>query len=365
MKRIIIENFKSMKRLEMDVPRFGVIVGNNGVGKTNFLKAVKLISLLASGEQVRKALSKLNLLPRELLFDKHRNTIRFEAHIELEGKGVVYSFEIRRDVIEKIATYGIREETLTNGSSTKPILKRQGDRVEIDAEDSDARFAAASVTESQLALSVITSPGVIVNTKQFLSSMLVEQYNPDSLREMGSISATESGFEKNLTEILYGLKEHYSDRFEAIISEMKQIIPGLDTINVSPLTSEKLIISFKESELADAYTFFSSSDGNLRTLAILTALLKKPRPSVIFIDEIENSLHPKRIKPLMKFLDYCAEKENNSVQIVITTHSPVVVEYADPREIVFMFKRGAETHVAVPENNPRMLEHIYVGSIST
>ena len=66
-------------------------------------------------------------------------------------------------------------------------------------------------------------------------------------------------------------------------------------------------------------------DGLIKALVILTALEQKP--TILLIDEIENSLHP----DLLEFIVNVLKEEN--VTIFITTHSPTVLNLVDPEEI--------------------------------
>jgi len=70
-------------------------------------------------------------------------------------------------------------------------------------------------------------------------------------------------------------------------------------------------------------------DGLVKALVVLTAL--EQNPSILLIDEIENSLHPE----LLEFLIAVLKEEGNCV--FVTTHSPVVLDLVEPEEI-FVFK---------------------------
>ncbi|WP_048151270.1 AAA family ATPase [Palaeococcus ferrophilus] len=92
------------------------------------------------------------------------------------------------------------------------------------------------------------------------------------------------------------------------------------------------------------------SDGFYKTLAILTAAYLKP--SLLVIDEVENSLHPETLELLFDTL-----RESES-QVIITTHSPVVVDMTDPADVIFVEKVGGETRfkrIPDPEEIKRLL----------
>lgn len=69
----------------------------------------------------------------------------------------------------------------------------------------------------------------------------------------------------------------------------------------------------------------SLSDGTLRFLGLLLSLRTAPPGSVVFLEDIESHLHPTRIKLLVEYLD--AVTRTRGVQVVATTHSPVVLQW--------------------------------------
>jgi predicted ATPase len=81
----------------------------------------------------------------------------------------------------------------------------------------------------------------------------------------------------------------------------------------------------------------SLSDGTLRFLGLLVALRTAEPGSVILIEEIEADLHPMRIRLLIEYLQ--AVTRERDVQVIATTHSPVVLQWLDDetlnRAIVF------------------------------
>jgi predicted ATPase len=76
------------------------------------------------------------------------------------------------------------------------------------------------------------------------------------------------------------------------------------------------------------------SDGTLRFLAILTALLTRPEGSQIVIEEVDNGLHPSRSNLLLKMLRELGEKRK--IDILVTTHNPALLDELGPRMIPFI-----------------------------
>lgn len=76
------------------------------------------------------------------------------------------------------------------------------------------------------------------------------------------------------------------------------------------------------------------SDGTLRLLAILTALLTRPEHSLLVIEEVDNGLHPSRAKLLLSMLREVGELRH--VDVLLTTHNPALLDAMGPGMVPFI-----------------------------
>jgi predicted ATPase len=82
------------------------------------------------------------------------------------------------------------------------------------------------------------------------------------------------------------------------------------------------------------------SDGTLRLLALATYLQDPRRASVLLFEEPENGVHERRIERLVGMLRAACTNIRSGVassklyQILINTHSPVVLHQLAPHEVV-------------------------------
>jgi AAA domain, putative AbiEii toxin, Type IV TA system len=68
----------------------------------------------------------------------------------------------------------------------------------------------------------------------------------------------------------------------------------------------------------------SMSDGTLRIIAIITAILTRPQDSLLVIEEVDNGLHPSKAGFLLKsLLELGTER---GIDILITTHNPALLD---------------------------------------
>lgn len=93
------------------------------------------------------------------------------------------------------------------------------------------------------------------------------------------------------------------------------------------------IVDFQGNE----YSQFHQGAGEDATLDILLLLQNIPDTSLLLIDEVEASLHPRSQRRLVHFLLWLARTK--SIQIIMSTHSPYVMEELPPEARIFLERR--------------------------
>jgi predicted ATPase len=73
---------------------------------------------------------------------------------------------------------------------------------------------------------------------------------------------------------------------------------------------------------------YSASDGTLRFLAMLAALLGPQPAHFYFFEELEAGIHPTRLRLLLSLLEQRGQR--GDVQVVATTHSPQLLLLVEP-----------------------------------
>ena len=124
-----------------------------------------------------------------------------------------------------------------------------------------------------------------------------------------------------------------------LVEALQSLYPEIKSIHTKP-SGDRLQVYFREgSRLIPATRL---SDGTLRYLSILAALLHPSPPPLICIDEPDLGLHPDVLPSLADILRKASER----TQIIITTHSELLVEaFTDHPEYVVVFDKenGATT----------------------
>jgi predicted ATPase len=112
-----------------------------------------------------------------------------------------------------------------------------------------------------------------------------------------------------------------------IRADLVALVPGISSFDIVP-EGDAFRIDFELSG-GERVPARLVSDGTLRVLGLLTALRSDPLPAVTGVEEPENGVYPGRLRKLLDFLQEIAapvaEEGAPETQLILTTHSPVVL----------------------------------------
>lgn len=119
------------------------------------------------------------------------------------------------------------------------------------------------------------------------------------------------------------------DRFR---ETLQSISPHISSLISKRLRTGEEFIEFVEKQKGRGVESWESSDGSLRTVAILIALETQPRHSTILIEEPELNLHPWAIRILIDHIRNVITDRH--LQVIMTSHSQQVLERLDQSEVL-------------------------------
>jgi predicted ATPase len=152
---------------------------------------------------------------------------------------------------------------------------------------------------------------------------------------------------ENLTSIFKALtrskrRAHTGARAE-ILQAMRQVLPMLESIRIQSLGGLMVPVFRVREPDGRIHDFNVSqiSDGTLRVLGLLTALYQPSRPDVIAMEEPEQTVHP----GILAVLADAAKEISATSQVLITTHSPELVDRFDTENVMAVDLEGTVTRV--------------------
>jgi ABC-type branched-subunit amino acid transport system ATPase component len=184
--------------------------------------------------------------------------------------------------------------------------------------------------------------------------------DPDALREPTPILVNGQSLDfqnergAGLASVLHAINNRDAERFVELQGRARTYFPGLKTLQLhfeesrtsgqgSSSTQVSLRVRLDDGTELDARRV---SEGLLYFLAF-SALEFLERTPLLLLEEPENGLHPARIGQVMKALrDFHAA---TGTQIVLATHSPLVVNELEPEEVTVVTRPSlAEGTVVTP-----------------
>lgn len=166
----------------------------------------------------------------------------------------------------------------------------------------------------------------------FVSKIRSYDFQLNVLRQEQTVSSNrELSYDgKFMPSVLRSLITTKNKDIERINETIQELNPYIEKIGYNSLKTGKEFIEFFENNIEDGVASWDTSDGTLRSLAILLAIESADRGTII-IEEPEQNLHPWAIKSLF---DHIREAvRNKNVQVIISTHSQQVLECVKPSEI--------------------------------
>lgn len=385
LKNLKVQHYKSLDDVSVDfAPDVTVVVGPNGVGKSNFVDVLRFLRDAVT-DDLGHAVTKREGIQR-LLQTYKTKPYRIGLHLELAGSNAV--FEEQQDkssyrlLLKSIGAsdYAIENEEATIASDEFGLgaltlfsrLNRDlKGHVRIDEGPPTKR--SESVTESVTALSPdslalgMKLPGGAIgkNIAEHVTAWNFCTIYPNTLKKPAlpdrDSKLMESG--DNWASVIKALKRSPKGReaLERIYDAMRAVLPTFEEVSIQTVGSY-LVPLFKfrmegESTLA-SFDPVQLSDGTLRLFGILLAAYQLPRPKLLVIEEPEQTIYPGALAVLAEVF----KEIGRNTQVLITTHSPHLVQFFDPSQI-----RVAVMHSGVTQIrpiHPHQMEAVNEGLLS-
>ncbi len=181
-----------------------------------------------------------------------------------------------------------------------------------------------------------------------LQSMRFLDLSPEAMRIPSFPGQTVLGDRgENLSSVLQAICNDAS--MKNSLSEWIRELTPIDVVDFEfiPDQTGRVLVSFVESN-GQRTSAYSASDGTLRFLAIMAALMGPDSARFYFLEEIDNGIHPTRLGLLLQLIEQHTRK--GKVQIVATTHSPQMLamlsdEAREDAVLIYRVEHQAEARI--------------------
>jgi predicted ATPase len=145
----------------------------------------------------------------------------------------------------------------------------------------------------------------------------------------------------NIAPFLLSLKKQFPKYYRRIVETVRQVAPFFDDF---ALNAENGSVLLRWSERGSDVTFSAdqASDGTLRAMALITALLQPPQklPALIVLDEPELGLHPYAMTIIAGLIKGAA----NLRQVLLATQSAALLDAFDAADVVVVGRDDEGSH---------------------
>ena len=339
LKRIKIEGFKSIFKLDLPMKNINILIGSNGAGKTNFISLFTFLSNLSHGKLTPYVESQG--FANNFFHFGAKKTLRITIDLEVKNNGYHVSF-----------IHGAHDDSLVfeeeyctfTGSIKKWFIK-------------------GKLGESGLLPGYDAKNSAIQEyTREYMEGCRVYHFHDTSVSAGFKQASGQSDSDylykdaKNLATFLYRLKSDYPKNYRDIVSTIQTVAPFFHDFYLEPrgkTGDEKILLKWLHRDHDDPFSANQLSDGTARFICLATLFLQPQelRPSTIVLDEPELGLHPAALHVLAEILKSAA-KEN---QVICSTQSVSFANLFAPEDfIVVDQEKGVSTFKRLEKSS---LEH--------
>lgn len=329
--RIKLRNYKSIARCDVHLGSLVVLVGPNGSGKSNFLDSLALTrqALDVTLDHALRERGGINEVRRRS--GGHPSNFSIELHFTL-ADGItqgLYGFEVGS---ERNGGFSVRKEVCKVGPSNPISPPTQFVITEGAVKQTNIDVSLPRPSSDRLFLVSASNIGEFRPVYDALTKMAFYSFSPDVMRwpqapDPGDLLQSDG---QNLASVLASLEKRNVVSHKQIQEFLRLITPGVESVERIAIGNLETL-QFRQRVAGQSapwrFPAINMSDGTLRALAVLTALLQGDgaSPSLIGIEEPEIALHPAATGILWDAI----QDGQSLTQVLVTTHSPDLLDRKD------------------------------------
>jgi len=362
-KRLKVKNFKALRDIEIELTPIHVLIGPNDSGKTSILDVLAALCRSVDHDLAQAFLGSWK-----------------GAELVWEGQPQVpVTIEVDFDD-DVVSTYGIdllfgtqhrkvnaENEFIRVGTSIHK-LRYIGPFTEVKNLQDNPGASAQHDDELRRVHQMLVG----VHYYRLNPSFLALPVAPDAKRRF-RMESNGFGLALCLDEILSFDRNRFAQlekRFTEIFSHIESIALLQEPAYRAPVDNPEQVtmlnkadgkgLYFKMKESGQLVPASQASDGTLLVLAYLSILYLPQPPRLLLIEEPENGIHPKRLREILEILRNLVHEQWHT-QVILTTHSPYVLDLFKPEEVTLCTKLDTgEIKTTRMSDNPEVVRQLGV-----
>jgi predicted ATPase len=340
---LAISNYRSLRDIVISFRQLNVLTGPNGSGKSNVCRALRLLAETAQGRVISSLASEGGLqstlwagpesFSRAVIGGDHpvQGTARkrpVSLRLGFAGDEFGYAIDLGLPSPSSSAFAHdpeIKRECIWHGEVLRPaslLVDRRGPIVRTRAEDGEWNMISQNLATFDSMMTHCAdpqnAPEMLVLREQMRGWRFYDQFRTDlqgpaRLPQIGTHTPVLSNDGADFAAALQTIEE-IGDR-ESLSDSVKDAFPGA-SVSVTN-TDGRFEVEMRQKGLLRPLKAMELSDGTLRYLLWVAALLTPRAPRLLVLNEPETSLHPDLLPPLARLIARAAERS----QVLVVTHA--------------------------------------------
>lgn len=323
-----VQNYKSLKNIEIPLRPLTVLVGPNAAGKSNILDCLTFLSEIA----------------------KYRNPVDFTNRFNERGGYINTVWGGRKDTHISINTVWrpwasnkqLFDYSIEIQDGQRPPLSILKEYLlvaenEVPFEQHPNNLSTSESLLNSLHEKKVQAVKAVIESWIFYDFVTQTMRHPQPVAKQTRLNPDGS----NVATLLHWIFSEERKLFAQVEEHLKAAIPEVDEL-MSPLTEDgRTYVAWREKDIPGRIPAWNMSEGSVRLVAILLGLLVPQPPPLVTFENPDLHLHAH----LMQYLAEILKAGSRHSQIIITTHSPYLLDHIPPENVLIVWKEAGETKV--------------------
>lgn len=342
--RIRVQNFKSLIDVTVTLAPVTVLVGRSGTGKSNFVQCLRVLRDILSSPQQQQALK--TVWTHYAPATRPGAQTQFDVEFSVNGIAERYTYQLTLSKTGPAAPPV--EECLQLGSK---VLFHQ--RVIEDRKATPQWIVEPNLLQvpkpGPIALGRIPSISEVVIAFTALTTGTGCYAFSDNVLATGKPSQVSQGLDDGATNYLDALRDIVSNLQDltvrrSIVGTLQRVNSSVAAVELDSIqTPRNVIVGHSFSGKILELHLSQESAGFRRFYAHLLALYQRPPKQTLTFEHPEDGIHPGALIVLAE--EFQAASQQGRGQIVLTTHSPKLLDHFDVDQIRVVELDGLETRI--------------------
>jgi len=329
LRSVSLRNILSFKDAKLPLDSLNVLIGPNAAGKSNLIDVIELLRAAPNdlnGAIVRGggALAWMRQADKEA-----SRTAGIECELSLGSETLAYSLEFsaadRSFLVERESLHHVQKRSAgsyfeRSGATVKLRKRPQNGGPAAQTAPIDSQVSAFSAIRDPLDRTPITRLGIELDRIRIYRTFDTGQHGMARSGAHTSLLKEfldDTGY--NLAVVLHEMQ--FNGTIERVNEYLRRLADQFESVRIG-LDSGVARVAVKEKGIDQPVPAVRLSDGTLKFLCLMAALLHDNPPPLICLEEPELGLHPDALQLVAEVLKDAAER----TQLIVTTHSDALVD---------------------------------------